>query len=402
MRSVIVIVILRPRQSDKLCLPLAQIHIVGMLYIRIAAFSLCGSISFAALLTVGDLPSSDEFNEFIKTHKRSYTHGSAEYQFRHALFQSRVEEISQQNSQTGRLWTAGVNEFTDRTDKELATRLGYRKMFSRSSSSLGGAAMLEVEEHVVSSRPANKVDWRFLRSTNVTADQQSCGSCWAFAAIAMLQARLEIAGETFPSFSVQQIVSCVENPHECGGSGQCGGATVELAIEYMMNNKLVYETDEPYEASSGMCDTSWGDTGSAVSISALGKLPKNNYSALFAAVNDGPVAISVDGSDWFSYRSGIFTGCSKFTINHAVVLFGYGTDKKGTPYWLIKNSWGSTWGETGFGRFIRKKSYSASDCGIDHKPGDGTACKPYPDQDTACGCNGMFYDSVAVQIPKKA
>lgn len=90
-------------------------------------------------------------------------------------------------------------------------------------------------------------------------------------------------------------------------------------------------------------------------------------------VHSGPVAISVDATVWHSYESGIFNGCpydKSIVLNHAVQLVGYGSSDEG-DYWIVRNSWGPTWGEDGF---IRLKRENISKCGVDESPLSGAAC----------------------------
>merc|ERR1719198_20387 len=81
-------------------------------------------------------------------------------------------------------------------------------------------------------------------------DQGQCGSCWAVAATTVLRAHSEIYGDG-KMFSAQQIVSCTPNPHKCGGTGGCEGATAELAFDYVLERGLVVEDEFPY-TESGM------------------------------------------------------------------------------------------------------------------------------------------------------
>lgn len=118
------------------------------------------------------------------------------------------------------------------------------------------------------------------------------------------------------------------------------------------------------------------------------------------ALHKGPVAISASADSWASYLSGIFDSCEKDSIiNHAIVLVGYGVDD-GTKYWTVQNSWGTSWGENGFIRIKRHDTVEEDDafCGTDSKPGDGIACKPYPDSVEVCGMCGLLYDSVAPEF----
>merc|ERR1719277_128381 len=77
-------------------------------------------------------------------------------------------------------------------------------------------------------------------------NQGGCGSCWAVATASMLNARHELQRNASKKFSAQQLVNCVPNPRDCGGSGGCAGATVELAMEYISRMSLGEESAEPY------------------------------------------------------------------------------------------------------------------------------------------------------------
>ena len=142
-----------------------------------------------------------------------------------------------------------------------------------------------------------------------------------------------------------------------------------------------------------------------VGIRSYVQLPANNYTALMHAVATvGPISISVDASPWMFYSGGIFDGmglpplgsngkghCGT-TIDHAVQLVGYGTDG-GKDYWLVRNSWGATWGEDGYIR-IQRYGEGREPCGEDTSPGDGTGCAGGPSKVKVCGlCGIMSYSS---------
>jgi cathepsin L len=122
-------------------------------------------------------------------------------------------------------------------------------------------------------------------------------------------------------------------------------------------------------------------------------LPENKGEPLLQALyQEGPVVVSVDASKWNFYSTGVFSGCDKDAIiNHAVVAEGFGEDS-GHKYYLIKNSWGSDWGERGYIRLQRFDSDDAY-CGIDNKPEEGTGCEGGPKFVTVCGMCGVLYDS---------
>lgn len=103
-----------------------------------------------------------------------------------------------------------------------------------------------------------------------------------------------------------------------------------------------------------------------VALDGYAKLPSNSYEDLLSAVaNIGPIAVAVDASTWHEYESGVFSGCSyteNINVNHVVVVEGYGTDKDLGDYWLVRNSWGTNFGESGYIRIARE---SVTQCGID-------------------------------------
>jgi len=233
------------------------------------------------------------------------------------------------------------------------------------------------------------------------------------------------------TFSAQELLACVPNPHRCGGDGGCQGATVELALHYIAKHGLATEAQTPYEAVTGQCTKQAaggsltevmdrrGDEASIDEISKPGvhvalaaspstgfglraweRLPENKYEPLLRAVYErGPVAVSVAARDWSYYSSGIFDGCPKDSvIDHAVTLVGFGEgagsqggEKK--QFWLVQNSWGPGFGEDGMIRLLRRDNDGTEQCGVDRKPEAGTACEGGPRQVKVCGMCGILYDS---------
>merc|ERR1740138_1972948 len=99
--------------------------------------------------------------------------------------------------------------------------------------------------------------WSHLNTMQNIKSQGGCGSCWAIAAVTTLEAATEIHG-TSRTFSAQEIVNCVPNPQECGGQGGCRGATVELAMDWVMKNGAFEEYQAPYLGSDMPCQHSTG------------------------------------------------------------------------------------------------------------------------------------------------
>ena len=137
---------------------------------------------------------------------------------------------------------------------------------------------------------------------------------------------------------------------------------------------------------------------SGVKLAGFTTLPQNELRPVLEALLEGPVAVSVAASNWFSYSSGILDSCdSDWVIDHAVLCIGYGNED-GTNFLTIRNSWGQDWGEHGSVRIAHRPVEVEQQCGDDDKPADGVECKPYPARVTVCGTCGMLYDSVVPML----
>mmetsp|Transcript_34167 Transcript_34167/g.103038 ORF Transcript_34167/g.103038 Transcript_34167/m.103038 type:complete len:404 (-) Transcript_34167:83-1294(-) len=342
----------------------------------------------------------------------------AELSTRRALYEERKAAIAMHNAQERRLWTAGVNDLTAATATEAAALLGYNKMLRSAAVAAPPRPSLRASQVF----PSN-LDWRDHRPSVVTAvkNQGSCGSCWAFAASEVLESRIALETGALFDLSPQQLNSCTPNPARCGGSGGCRGATAQLAFNYTARVGISTQWNYPYLSGFSGESLECLDNGTAhwsYSVRAAGirgyvQLPQNDDRVLMEAVQSGPVAVTVAAAAWHNYERGVFDGCSKARpiLNHAVVLMGYGdvqVEHFGTVhYWLIRNSWGSTWGEQGYIR-LRRYPYGEP-CGVDDYPLDGYACAANPPENvTACGECGVLSDSAypvgaflgAPEVPK--
>jgi cathepsin L len=274
------------------------------------------------------------------------------------------------------------------------------------------------------------VDWRIDAksgkplATSVKTQGQ-CGSCWAFAATAAIESHVALGSpnRTLLSLSMQELVSCVPNPHHCGGSGGCGGSTAELALQFVAQKGMVDERHLRYQSYDGSniipCPLKGHTNGlfvdAVADVQGYVRLPSNNYTALMEAVaKKGPVIVNVASSPWRFYKSGVFTtnghSSEQTDINHVVVLMGYGTDEEtGEDYWLVRNSYGPRWGEEGYIRLKRVDPATLpqpdSDCGMDVQPADGIACASdddsrhrhhhiTPPSVKVCGTSGILFDPV--------
>jgi len=319
-------------------------------------------------------------------------------------FAKNLEHIRKHNADASKTWFATVNEFTDWTTEEFRKlRANGRRpdVHEGDPEQLSGLLVMDVAD-----LPSD-VDWR--NKTGVVTpvkNQGGCGSCWAFSAVETMESHLAIAtGESAPVMSEQQIVSCMPNPQQCGGTGGCSGATQPQAFNYTKTHGLSLETDYPYEGVTGSCAEE--KVKPVAKNDGFVKLKVNDYNALASAIaTKGPVAISLAAGSlgWQLYGGGIFEGGSTgncgFDQDHGVQLVGYGVEG-GSMYWLIRNSWGPRWGEQGYMR-IKRYGDGKEPCGIDKTPAHGEACKGDTKPRKYCGVCGIMGSSSYPTGVKKA
>lgn len=142
----------------------------------------------------------------------------------------------------------------------------------------------------------------------------------------------------------------------------CGGGNVQKAFEFVTQYGLTTEESYSYEAMQGSCK----GYREAATISGYEEVNPYDEEALKEAVANQPVSVSVEASGraFMFYAGGVFAGECGTNLDHAVTVVGYGTSREGNKYWLIKNSWGSQWGEQGYIRIQRDTGATQGLCGL--------------------------------------
>lgn len=349
-----------------------------------------------ALLALTAAAMAMPFDEFVTLHGKTYEKDSAEYIHRSQVYATNLQKINQHNANPSKTWSMAINKFSDLTQSEFKKQLGYSK---RAGYAFSGVKQVETPAfHTRVQDLPTSVDWRKEGIVSPVKNQASCGSCWAFATTETLEshAAKTTTPPTIRILSPQQLVSCAPNPKHCGGTGGCEGSTAEVAYDYLATSGgQTLEKYIPYTARDSTCTYNQNTTPPAASVTGYVKLPENNYTALMNAIATvGPIAISVEADTWSFYGGGIFPPSSchlhDTDIDHAVQLVGYGTEN-GKDYWIVRNSWGADWGESGYIRLLRTSD--GLPCSPDKTPGDGSACPPFPPQVTVCGTCGILYDT---------
>merc|ERR1711988_935770 len=177
----------------------------------------------------------------------------------------------------------------------------------------------------------------------------ACGSCWSFSATGAMEAAHWKATGKLISFSEQELVSC-----DVGGQDNgCSGGGPDTAYDWVIKHGgISLESDYPYTGKNDACDTS-KETKAGIfkGFTYVDSRGKNEHRLLGALQTEGPISIVVDATNvWQQYHGGIVTasGCGRVAgTDHAVLAVGYGTDN-GQAYYRVKNSWGTSWGESGF------------------------------------------------------
>ena len=207
--------------------------------------------------------------------------------------------------------------------------------------------------------PADDVDWTTKNAVTPVKNQQRCGSCWAFSTTGSVEGAYAIASGTLTSLSEQDLVSCDHN-----GDQGCNGGLMDNAFKWIESNGLCTEDDYPYTSGSGITGTCKTTCKPAVTITGFTDVPQQDETALQSALAQQPVSVAIeaDKSAFQLYKSGVLDSASCGTkLDHGVLAVGYGTDSaSGKDYWKVKNSWGATWGESGYIRMVRGKNM----CGI--------------------------------------
>ncbi|KAF7806001.1 vignain [Senna tora] len=254
-----------------------------------------------------------------------------------------------------------LNKFADLTNHEFRTayassKVNHHRMFRGAPHANGSFSY----EHIVAAKLPASIDWRKKGAVTPVKNQGQCGSCWAFSTVAAVEGINKIKTGKLVSLSEQELVDCDTGGQNAG----CNGGLMEYAFEFIkQNGGLTTEDNYPYTAEAGECQQ---QNEMAVTIDGHGNVPANSEEALRKAVANQPVSVAIDAGshDFQFYSEGVFTGECSTELNHGVAAVGYGTTTDGTKYWIVKNSWGAEWGESGFVRIERGISEEGGRCGI--------------------------------------
>jgi len=292
---------------------------------------------------------AQEFNSWKQQHNKVYT-SFAEEVVRFQNFKNSVVRIAERNAKAKNT-VFGLNKFSDYTPEEFKKLLGYVPQNSTFERSIlpnkGGGAV------------PSTYDWRNQKKVTPVKDQGQCGSCWAFSVVENIESIWMIAkgitGDQMKPLSEQEIVDC-----DSSDSG-CSGGDPPTAYAYVISaGGLETEADYPYTASNDDCSFDKSKVAVTISDWKYATQSQDESEMQTALINWGPLSICVDAEPWQDYSQGILASsdCGR-SLDHCVQAVGYDMTNT-TPFWSVRNSWGSDWGEDGYIRL----EYGRDTCGM--------------------------------------
>ncbi|XP_028646959.2 procathepsin L-like [Erpetoichthys calabaricus] len=253
----------------------------------------------------------------------------------------------------------GMNHLGDMTNEEINSMLNGLRIPEDNRNNFTDATYAEPSEPS-DDQCSKRVNWVNRGYVTKVRNQGHCGSCWAFSATGALEGLLKRTTGRLVALSPQNLMDCSSD----FGNHGCNGGYLTTSFKYVkLNNGIDSEKSYPYEHKEGRCR--YCLRGRAATCKSYKTIPWGNEKALQRAVaRVGPVSVGIDASQssFHYYKKGIYYEplCSSRKINHAVLLVGY-DQMKGFDYWLVKNSWGTRWGNKGYIKMARNRN---NNCGI--------------------------------------
>lgn len=306
----------------------------------------------------------EEWQAFKLQHRKKYD-SEIEERLRMKIYVQNKHKIAKHNQRYDlghERYRLKINKYADLLHEEFVQTLNG---FNRTNPKQMLKAV-KIDEPVTFIEPANveipkTVDWTKKGAVTPVKDQGHCGSCWSFSATGALEGQHFRKTGKLVSLSEQNLIDC---SGKYGNNG-CNGGMMDFAFQYIKDNHGIdTEKSYPYEAIDDSCHFN------PKAVGAVDKgfvdVPQGDESALQKALATvGPVSVAIDASheSFQFYSEGVYyePQCDSENLDHGVLAVGYGTSDEGEDYWLVKNSWGTTWGDKGFVKMARNRD---NHCGI--------------------------------------
>ncbi|XP_050345063.1 digestive cysteine proteinase 2-like [Nymphalis io] len=313
------------------------------------------------LIDINDKTHVDRvFTKFQEKHARKYKDES-EHELRRKIFEKNLRLIQEHNNKDS-TFTLGINKLADQTPEEMRRRKGLQR---RKEGESGNVPFPYTKSKLlkISQTLPKEFDLRLLGVISPVKDQEDCGCCWTMGTTSAVEGALaRNNGGRLLRLANQALIDCAWG---FGVSG-CNGGSDTGAYHWMMKYGLPTEEEYgPYNNKDGFCRIQ--NMTKTYPIKGFTDVTPFSTEALkVALINHGPLSVSIDATDMLiAYTSGIFydPNCNPSALNHEVTLVGYG-EYEGDTYWIVKNSWGRSWGIDGYFHISTRDN----SCGITTEP----------------------------------
>lgn len=289
-----------------------------------------------ALVALAASADSTSFAAFKEQYGKIY--GSSEEEaYRAAVFDRNMLRAAEQQRANPNA-RFGATPYSDMTEAE------FKAFHSADAKGQPKRARNEAPPLPRANTPS-QVDWRTKGAVTPVVQQGGCGSCWAFSTVGNIEGQWFLAGHNLTKLSEQELVSCDFI------DGGCGGGFPDDAFTWLLARKHgVIATAESYPYTSGSGDVAACKTDGLVAgaqITAYQDIARDEEVMAAHLAAKGPLSVCVDATTWQTYQGGVVTNCASSGIDHCVLAVGYDTAAN-PPYWIVKNSWGTGWGEEGY------------------------------------------------------
>jgi C1A family cysteine protease len=297
-------------------------------------------IVLCALLAIATA-NLDQWSEFKAKYNKKYSNPDEEF-FRYSVFVKNLKKAAERQALEAPGGARfGMTQFSDLTETEFRSKYLLPKDFSVTYN----PQPTGVAPQAVQKFNPDPTNWNWFIQKGVCTpvyNQGQCGSCWAFSATEEIESMCALAGHNLTQLSMEQIVDCDTS---CYG---CGGGWPYLAYEYVEScGGIDTYASYPYTAeggNSGQCQFNANN----VACTVTGYTTVNGETGLYQTLSTmGPVSVCVDASSWSAYQGGVLTSCTN-NVDHCVQAVGYQNYGQSGSYWIVRNSWGTAWGENGF------------------------------------------------------
>ncbi|GAB6033787.1 hypothetical protein CHUAL_013955 [Chamberlinius hualienensis] len=290
----------------------------------------------------------DMFKKFTTTYNKKYVN-RREYIKRFGIFLDNMKKVNKLQETERGTAVYGATQFADLTAEEFRRyHLGLNPAMKASNRRAKLAETPSVEL-------PSSFDWRDHNAVTPVKNQGMCGSCWAFSVTGNVEGQWAVKHSSLLSFSEQELVDCDKIDQGCNG-----GYMTNAYEQIMSLGGLESETDYPYKGVGDKCKLSPSKV--EVTLSSYVNISQNETEmAQWLSVN-GPISIGINANAMQFYFGGVSHPwkflCNPQSIDHGVLIVGYGASSyplfnKSLPYWIVKNSWGDSWGEKGYYRVYR-------------------------------------------------